>query len=57
MLLLIIAIGVTAGTASKATDKPGLYVVYIGLFIAAIFLAARGTYFCTMKTSHVEGPV
>jgi hypothetical protein len=27
------------------------------LFIAAICLAARGAYFCTMKTSHVEGPV
>jgi len=57
ILTLVIAIGVTAGTASSASDKPGLYVVYIGLFIAAIFLGARGAYFCTMKTSHVEGPV
>ena len=30
ILTLVIAIGVTAGTASSATDKPGLYVVYIG---------------------------
>lgn len=57
ILTMVIAIGVTAGTASSASDKPGLYVVYIGLFIAAIFLGARGAYFCTMKTSHVEGPV
>ena len=27
---MVIAIGVTAGTASSASDKPGLYVVYIG---------------------------
>ena len=30
ILTLVIAIGVTAGTASSASDKPGLYVVYIG---------------------------
>ena len=34
-----------------------VYFLFLGLFIAAIFLAARGAYFCTMKTSHVEGPV
>lgn len=56
-LMMIIAIGVTAGTASMAPDKAGLYVVYIGLFISAIFLGARGAYFCTMKTSHVESQV
>ena len=32
ILTLVIAIGVTAGTASSASDKPGLYVVYIGEF-------------------------
>merc|ERR1712020_18975 len=57
MLLLIIAIGVTAGTASKASEKGGLVVVYIGLFVTALGLAGRGMYFCTMRTSHVDGPV
>ncbi len=29
-MMMIIAIGVTAGTASIAPEKAGLYVVYIG---------------------------
>lgn len=56
-VMMIIAIGVSAGTGSSAKEKPGLYVVYIGLFIAAIALGGRGAYFCTMKKSHIEGPV
>ena len=44
ILTLVIAIGVTAGTASSASDKPGLYVVYIGessLKIFPLFLRER----------------
>ena len=29
-MMMIIAIGVTAGTAQYASDKAGLYVLYIG---------------------------
>ena len=30
LMMLIVAIGVTAGTAVQASDKPALYVLYIG---------------------------
>lgn len=57
LLMMVIAIGVTAGTAGMASTKAGLYVLYIGLFLAAMVLGLRGVYFCTMKASHVDGPV
>ena len=38
---MVIAIGVTAGTASSASDKPGLYVVYIGESTLNIWLHSR----------------
>jgi len=56
-LVFIVAIGVTAGTGSYASQKAGLYALYVGLFAGAIFLLVRGVYFCTMKVSHVDGPV
>lgn len=56
-IMTAIAIGVTAGTAHYAPEKSGLYALYIGLFGAALALGARGGYFATMKTSHIEGPV
>lgn len=57
IVMLVIAIAVTAGTAKVAKDHGGMVVLYIGLFLAAIALAGRGMYFCTMRTSHVDGPV
>ena len=30
LMMLIVAIGVTAGTADKASQKGGLYVLYLG---------------------------
>ena len=92
LMMLIVAIGVTAGTADKASQKGGLYVLYLGkilniapkiyegsvhvkkvfpfefdtifliiyisgLFIITIALLLRGTYYLTMKASHVDGPV
>ena len=39
IVLLVIAIGVTAGTATSASDKPGLYVVYIGEFFMTLNIA------------------
>ena len=30
LMMLIVAIGVTAGTAVQSSDKPALYVLYIG---------------------------
>ena len=32
LLMMVIAIGVTAGTAGMASTKAGLYVLYIGKF-------------------------
>jgi len=55
-MMLIVAIGVTAGTAPQAASKGGLYVLYIGLFIVTIVLLVRGVYYLTMKASHVDGP-
>jgi hypothetical protein len=55
-MMLIVAIGVTAGTASQVAQKGGLVVLYIGLFLATIALLLRGVYYLTMKASHVEGP-
>jgi len=53
-MMLAVAIGVTAGTMSS--QRAGLYILYIGLFVASILLLLRGVYYITMKTSHVEGP-
>jgi len=55
-MMLIVAIGVTAGTASQVSQKGGLVVLYIGLFLATIALLLRGVYYLTMKASHVDGP-
>jgi hypothetical protein len=30
LMMLIVAIGVTAGTATQASTKPALYVLYLG---------------------------
>lgn len=56
-VLLIVAIGVTVGTESIASQKAGLYVLYVGLFVGALLVIMRGLYYCTMKISHVDGPV
>ena len=34
-----------------------IFFSFSGLFGAALALGARGGYFATMKTSHIEGPV
>jgi len=57
LMMLIVAIGVTAGTATQANTRPALYVLYIGLFVVTIVLLLRGVYYLTMKASHVDGPV
>merc|ERR1711981_443381 len=57
LLTMVIAIVVTACTATLATQKAGLYVLYVGLFLAAMVLGLRGIYFITMKAPHVDGPV
>lgn len=55
--MLIVAIGVTAGTAPQAAQKGGLYVLYIGLFLIVLALLFRGAYYLTMNVSIVECPV
>lgn len=57
LLMFAIAVGVTCGTLNIAVQKAGLYVLYVGLFLSAVILGLRGAHFCTMKVSHVDGPV
>ncbi len=57
LLILIIAIIVVATTTSILPGRGGLYVVYIGLFLAAFAVMGRGAYYITMKVSHVDAHV
>jgi len=54
LMMLAVAIGVTIGTMQS--KRPGLYILYTGLFVVSLLLMLRGIYYITMKTSHVEGP-
>uniref|UniRef100_A0A1L8D8Z7 Phosphatidylinositol-4,5-bisphosphate 4-phosphatase n=1 Tax=Nyssomyia neivai TaxID=330878 RepID=A0A1L8D8Z7_9DIPT len=57
VVFLVIGIGVTAGTYSYAATHGGMYVAYIGAFLISLFLFARSVYYCTLKTSTIEGPM
>jgi len=57
LVVLGIAIGITAGTASIAAEKGGMYVVYVGAFLVALLLLLRSFYYCAMKISLIEGPI
>ena len=37
LICFVIAIGVTAGTASSASQKPGLYVLFVGKWLKGLF--------------------
>lgn len=57
IVLFVIGIGVTIGTYKYAKDHGGIYVAYIGAFLAALFLFARTVYYCTLKVSTIDGPM
>lgn len=58
MLLVLAAIGVTAGTFAWSSRHGGIFIVWTGLFISGIVLLIRaGVYFCfpcCMTRGHVE---
>ncbi|XP_064467226.1 type I phosphatidylinositol 4,5-bisphosphate 4-phosphatase-B-like [Ornithodoros turicata] len=55
-VFLAITLGVLLGTYQYAASKKGIYVAYIGGFIAFLLFLARGLYYFTMRVSDVEGP-
>ncbi|KXJ24251.1 type 2 phosphatidylinositol 4,5-bisphosphate 4-phosphatase [Exaiptasia diaphana] len=57
LLLLAAGAGVTIGTFELAKQSSGIYVVWIGAFIAGILNLIRSCYYCTMTVSHIEGDV
>eukprot|EP00095_Tigriopus_kingsejongensis_P010902 maker-scaffold348_size200312-snap-gene-0.26 protein:Tk10902 transcript:maker-scaffold348_size200312-snap-gene-0.26-mRNA-1 annotation:"hypothetical protein DAPPUDRAFT_304652" len=57
LLILIIAIGVTAGTIHVSTAKGVLYLVYVGLFLGSLGLLVRAAHYLTMKISLVDNGV
>lgn len=57
LLLLAVGIGVTAGTYAMARTHSGVYVAYVGAFLLAFVMLARGVYYCLMKVSIIEGPM
>ncbi|XP_066587236.1 type I phosphatidylinositol 4,5-bisphosphate 4-phosphatase-A [Prorops nasuta] len=56
-VFLVIAIAVTACTFSYARSHGGIYVLYVGAFIAAVYCVERSFYYCRMKISLIEGPM
>lgn len=57
LLLLGIGIGITVGTISYAKTHNAMYVAYVLAFVFALFMLARGVYYCVMKVSIIEGPM
>ncbi|XP_026274406.1 type 1 phosphatidylinositol 4,5-bisphosphate 4-phosphatase [Frankliniella occidentalis] len=55
LVFLAIGIGVTVGTYEYALKHGGIFVTYVGAFIAALFFFGRSIHFCTMKVSVVDG--
>lgn len=54
-IFLAAGIGVTVGTLDLARDSGGIYVVWIGAFVAGILNLIRSCYYCTMTVSSIEG--
>ncbi|XP_056642391.1 type I phosphatidylinositol 4,5-bisphosphate 4-phosphatase-B [Diorhabda sublineata] len=57
VILLIISIGVTVGTAYMAITHSGIYVAYVCLFFTTLILLIRAVYYLSMKVSIIEGPM
>ncbi|CAH3031906.1 unnamed protein product [Pocillopora meandrina] len=54
-IFLAAGVGVTVGTLDLAKDSGGIYVVWIGAFVAGILNLIRSCYYCTMTVSSIEG--
>lgn len=54
LLLLAIALGITFGTFGFAKNSPGVYVVYVGAFLAAAVLILRAIYYFTLRISPID---
>ncbi|XP_076247497.1 type 1 phosphatidylinositol 4,5-bisphosphate 4-phosphatase isoform X3 [Calliopsis andreniformis] len=57
IIVLVIAIAVTVGTYTYVKSNGGIYVLYVGAFLAALLCLGRSIYYCTMKISLIEGPM
>ncbi|XP_029213666.2 type 2 phosphatidylinositol 4,5-bisphosphate 4-phosphatase-like [Acropora muricata] len=54
-IFLAAGVGVTVGTLDLARHTGGIYVVWIGAFVAGILNLIRSCYYCTMTVSSIEG--
>lgn len=54
-IFLAAGVGVTVGTLDLAKSTGGIYVVWIGAFVAGILNLIRSCYYCTMTVSSIEG--
>ncbi|XP_077293621.1 type 1 phosphatidylinositol 4,5-bisphosphate 4-phosphatase [Arctopsyche grandis] len=50
-IILLIGIGVTVGTYTLVRGYGGIYVAYVGAFLLALLLFARGIFYLTVKVS------
>ncbi|XP_078040549.1 type 1 phosphatidylinositol 4,5-bisphosphate 4-phosphatase [Augochlora pura] len=57
IIALIFAIAVTVGTYMYVKTHGGIYVVYVGAFLATLMCLGRSIYYFTMKISLIEGPM
>ncbi|XP_031570365.1 type 2 phosphatidylinositol 4,5-bisphosphate 4-phosphatase-like [Actinia tenebrosa] len=56
-LFLAAGVGVTVGTYEMARESSGIYVVWIGAFIAGVLNLIRSCYYCTMTVSTIRGEI
>ncbi|XP_078367372.1 type 2 phosphatidylinositol 4,5-bisphosphate 4-phosphatase-like isoform X3 [Oculina patagonica] len=54
-IFLAAGVGVTVGTLEIAKKSGGIYVVWVGAFVAGILNLIRSCYYCTMTVSLIEG--
>lgn len=57
LIFLGIGIAVTMCTYKIARHSGGIYVIYVGAFLASVILLCRAIYYFTMKISIIDGPL
>lgn len=57
LVVLIVAIGVTAGTYAYAKSHSEVYIAYVGAFVAGGVMFARSLHYYFMKVSTIDGPM
>ena len=57
LLFIAVGVGVTVATMEMASHNGGIYVVWVGAFIAGLLNLIRSCYYCTMTVSQTEGAV